>query len=537
VAPFLALVGFMGSGKSSVGSRVAILLGWTFVDLDEVFVEAEGIAISDYFASRGEQAFRQRETELLQKVLDQRDSAQGLVLALGGGTLESPCAAEVLARLSGVVYLDVDAERAWQRAGGTARPLAVDEERFRALLARRHERYEMAANWVLPVEDRSVEDLARQVVELASLSADGSHVLWGRRLKATQRSSLVIGGVGALSVLEGRAASVHQAGHRLFVITDRNVANAWGRRVVSLMEDSPEDRLLVVDAGENSKNADTLAKCWEWLAASRARRDDVVVALGGGVVGDLAGFAAATYQRGISLWQVPTTLLAQVDSSIGGKTAIDLAAGKNLVGAFYQPDLVVADPVTLTSLREQDYIGGLGEVVKHTLLMTPASLDRLEAAAGMVIARDLPTVAALVRESVGFKARVVQEDEREHGMRATLNLGHTVGHAIEVVQGYGCMSHGSAVSLGLLVALALSEQVLGLDPAVRKRTERLLSTFGLPTRMTLPSIDLLLAAARLDKKVRAGSSGFVGLRALGEPVWGLDVSQEQLARTLEVIRK
>jgi 3-dehydroquinate synthase len=263
----------------------------------------------------------------------------------------------------------------------------------------------------------------------------------------------------------------------------------------------------------------------------------VVVALGGGVVGDLAGFAAATYQRGVSLWQVPTTTLSQVDSSVGGKTAINLGAGKNLVGAFYQPDLVIVDPMTLTTLADDDYVGGLGEVVKHALLASPRALGRLEADAAGIRERDPAVVGRMVNESIGFKVSVVQDDEREWGRRTVLNLGHTIAHAIELVEGLGSMGHGCAVSLGLMVALAVSEDLLGLDPSVRVRVGALLSDFGLATTMPLPSVDLLLAAAGGDKKVRAGTRGFVGLRALGDPVWGLDVSREQLIKSLGVIKE
>jgi shikimate kinase / 3-dehydroquinate synthase len=536
VAPFVILTGFMGCGKSSIGGRVAELLDWEFVDLDEVLVSAEGKPIADFFAEHGEPAFRRRECELLGEMLERACPAQGCVVALGGGTLESPRARELVTAQGGVVYLEIEAHQAWQRARDTGRPLAADEETFHALLARRRAVYEEAADWVLPVEHLTVEDLSREIVNLVRTAGDTWTTLWGRWLRATQRGSLVTGGVGALSTLAVRAKLLREEGRRLFIITDRNVAAAWGQRVAALVDLSVETDALVIEAGEASKSLKNLGLCWNWLADRKARRDDVVVALGGGVVGDLAGFAAATYQRGVELWQVPTTLLAQVDSSVGGKTAIDLAAGKNLVGAFYQPDLVIADPCTLTTLSETDFQGGLGEVVKHALLVSPDGLARLEAAAPALAARDLSTIAAVVKESVDFKAGIVQQDEKEQGVRAVLNLGHTVGHAIEVVEGYGNISHGAAVALGLQVALAFSEDFLGLDPTVRERVVRLCGVLGLPTHLRLPPVGRLLDAAGRDKKVRAGSSGFVALRALGDPVWGVNVSPDQLARSLEVIR-
>lgn len=537
MASFLVLVGFMGSGKSTVGRRTAELLSWRFLDLDELFVETEGVSIADFFAAHGEAEFRAREVSLLKKVLADAEGGEPLVLALGGGVIESPEAREWLAKRGGVVFLDVDAGRAWSRAAGTGRPLAVDYESFEALLARRRGFYEAVADWVVPVENRTVEEIAAELAGLVRLAGSQWETLWGRRLRSTQRSSVIVGGPGALTTLRARSADVHREGCRLFVITDENVLEFWGERIVALLGNSPDDGLLVIPAGEASKSVSMLGRCWDWLAEQGARRDDTVVALGGGVVGDLAGFAAATFHRGVALWQIPTTLLAQVDSSIGGKTAIDLAAGKNLVGAFYQPDLVIADPETLTTLAANDYVGGLAEVVKHALLLPPPFFDHLERHAQDVLARKADALSWVVKTSVWFKAGVVEEDERERGKRAILNLGHTVAHALEVVLGYGCVTHGEAVALGLLVALALSEQQLGLDAAVRRRAEALLSRFGLPTTVTLPATDLLLSATARDKKARAGTSGFVGLRAIGEPVWGLNVSHEQLTQALEVIRQ
>jgi shikimate kinase / 3-dehydroquinate synthase len=536
MAPVLALSGFMGSGKSSVGPRVAEILEWEYVDLDDAFVAAEGMPIAEYFAAKGEAAFRARECDLLEELLSSRASVTGLVVALGGGTLESPWAIRLLHDKARVVYLDVAADVAWARSQGTGRPLATDEERFRTLLARRRAQYEHAADWVLPVEGRGPEQLAQEIAGFVQLGGSRWADLWGRRLKATQRSSTVVGGVGALATLGHRAGEVLRLNRHIFVLTDRNVSAAWGERIAALLGVSTEDAVLALEPGEASKNLNTLGYCWDWLAEKKARRDDVVVAVGGGVVGDLAGFAAATYQRGVELWQVPTSLLAQVDSSIGGKTAIDLASGKNLVGAFYQPDLVVVDPETLTTLSEADFVCGLGEVVKHALLTSASALEDLENNVQAIADRDLAVVGKVVKESVFFKSRVVQQDEREHGVRAVLNLGHTMGHAIEVVLGYGAISHGGAVALGLLVALGVSEDVLGLDPDVRIRTKRLLTALGLPTSWSLPASDVLIAATARDKKARAGTLGFVGLRAPGEAVWGLNITPGTLATALEVIR-
>jgi 3-dehydroquinate synthase len=257
--------------------------------------------------------------------------------------------------------------------------------------------------------------------------------------------------------------------------------------------------------------------------------------LGGGVVGDLAGFVAATYHRGVSLWQIPTSLIGQVDSSVGGKTAINLEEGKNLVGAFYQPDLVVIDPTVLSTLPLAEYVGALGEVVKHAVLASEDDLEWLERNSVLVRERDTTTLSELVKRNVWFKAGVVEEDEREGGRRAMLNLGHTTAHALETAMGYGRLNHGQAVALGILVSMAVSEELLGLDRTVRERTTSLMRVLGLEVTAELPPAGVVVRATMRDKKVKSGSSGNVGLRAPGAPVWGMDVSPEVLGRALEVI--
>ncbi|MCE5254013.1 MAG: 3-dehydroquinate synthase [Actinomycetia bacterium] len=535
MAPFVALTGFMGSGKSSVGAAVAAGLGWRFVDLDEEFVRTRGVGISDFFAAAEEGAFRAAECELLAALLAESDEG-GLVVALGGGTLESPQALDLLRRRGGVVLLDVGPDEAWSRVAGSDRPLATDIEDFRKLWTRRRETYYRSADVVVPTQGRDVDSVARDIVEIVQTADPAWGRLWARRLAATERSSLIMGGRGALSVVERQARRVHERGARLLVLTDHNVMQAWGGRLLPLLGQDGSETPMVVEAGETSKSVGSLERCWDWLAAEGARRDDVLVAIGGGVIGDLGGFTAATYQRGIPLWQIPTSLLAQVDSSVGGKTAVNLAAAKNMVGAFYQPDLVVIDPDTLTTLPDREYSNGLGEVVKHALLMSPEAFAFLERQAQGITIRDLDVLAEISRTNVGFKAQVVEEDEREKGRRAVLNLGHTTAHALEVTQGFGTLAHGHAVGLGLLVSLAVSESLLGLDRSVRERTRALLRTFGLPTSTRLRSTGELLQAIAHDKKRTALTRGFVGLRRIGDPVWSIDIPEEVLIEALESIR-
>jgi shikimate kinase/3-dehydroquinate synthase len=539
----MILTGFMGSGKTSVGAKVSRLLGWSFLDLDEEIVREAGVPIDVIFREQGEAAFRAQEVALLKRVLAAGRSVDagegGLVLALGGGTLERQEARQLLEGVGPLVYLDVDADTAWQRVSGTGRPLAQERAQFAGLWASRRPRYLEAADWVFPTADRGVAESAADIADVVRITGRAWPTSWGRRLGRTGRASLIVGGPGVLAGWTVLAGRLRQAGARLFAVTDEQVQAAWGAELSAVLEvvdpDRGGSRVLVLPPGETTKDVVNLERCWEWLAAGGCRRDDVLLAFGGGVIGDLAGFAAATYQRGIKLWQVPTSLLAQVDSSVGGKTAINLSQAKNLVGAFYQPDLVVIDPHLLLTLPGPEYVNGLGEVVKYGLLIGPPLFDLLQSAADLICSRDPATVAEVVKRCVHYKAQVVENDERDTGERAVLNLGHTTGHALESALGYGSLGHGEAVGLGLLVALRVSESRLGLDPSVRRKTKALLQKLGLRTRLPLPPLQSLLEAVGRDKKVTAATSGFVGLRALGVPVLGLDISGRELAEALEVI--
>jgi shikimate kinase/3-dehydroquinate synthase len=520
-----------------VGAALAKELGWEFVDLDTEFEKQTGHTITAFFSEKGEDAFRAVEAELVKQLLGGRRE-DDLVAALGGGALERSDTRERL-RQAGVtvVLLDVDPEVAWRRVGDSGRPLATNKECFVDLWYRRQPGYKEAATWVLPAQDQSVEDIAAQLSELVRSAGELWSGLWGRRLPGTPRSSLIVGGRGAWTLLSEKSSKARDAGIVFHVVSDANVIAAWGEPFLSLVGVGADGRSYVVKPGEVSKSVTTLEGCWDWLAERKARRNDIVLALGGGVVGDLAGFAAATFNRGLSLWQVPTTLIAQVDSSVGGKTAVNLKAGKNLVGAFHQPDLVVIDPSVLCTLPETEFTGGLGEVVKHSLLDCESAFEHLEVNAQAVRKRDETILSELVKRNVFLKAAIVERDERDQGQRAVLNLGHTTAHALEASLGYGAISHGSAVALGLLVALAISERLLGLDPRTRERTTTLLGELGLETELELPDVGHLLQAAAHDKKVTRGSTGFVGLQAIGEPIPGVDVGDDLLAEALEVIRR
>jgi 3-dehydroquinate synthase len=349
-----------------------------------------------------------------------------------------------------------------------------------------------------------------------------------------ERSYKILVGGGLLDRL-GRECARLGPGRRCAVITDSNVGPLHGARAMESLRAAGFDPVLVtIPAGERSKRWQVVARCHDELAKARLERRSFVVALGGGVVGDLAGFVAATYLRGVAFVQVPTTLLAQVDSSVGGKVGINLKAGKNLVGAFHQPRLVLCDLDVLGTLPAREFQSGIAEVIKYGVIADAAMFRRLERGMPRLLARDAAELAWVVARSCAVKAWVVGQDETESGLRAILNFGHTVGHALEAISAYGKWLHGEAISVGQVVASQLSVATQGMPQADADRVRALLQRAGLPveTRLAKAQATRLAAAMQLDKKVVGGEVRFVLARRIGEVTWGQAVP---IDRVLELM--
>ena len=461
----VALVGFMGAGKSTLGRDLAARLGRPFVDVDRELEALTGMGIPELFRE-GEAFFRTKEARLTVERLRQRPPA---VLALGGGALGSAQVRDALREHALTLHVEVEVEDAWSRVRGSDRPLAQDELDFRVLFQKRAPVYEEAA-------DARVRD-----VEAAVLAAAAVHVEAGALARLGE---LAPPGAAAL-VSDARVAGIHGA--------DAQVA--LGGRSLSVHE-LPE--------GEQAKTIDAVTRLWQRL---RLERGGVVVALGGGCTTDAAGFVAATYLRGVPWVAVPTTLVGQVDAAIGGKTAIDLPAGKNLVGAFHWPARTVVDPALLTTLPDHERREGLAEVVKTGLL------------AGEPL-WELPE-PELVRRSAAFKSAVCLRDPHDRAERNVLNLGHTFAHALEAAAGYDGVTHGSAVALGLLAALRLS----GQDT---KPVEDVLA----PKQIRVDR-ERAWEALRRDKKRTEGRVRLVLLEAPGKPVFGVERPDAEVRAALD----
>jgi len=321
---------------------------------------------------------------------------------------------------------------------------------------------------------------------------------------------------------------------KVVIITDSNVANLLLGPVENVFSGAGfAVKAIVVDAGEEAKSLAEATRLYSELFRLQTRRKDAICALGGGVTGDLAGFIASTYMRGIGLIQIPTTLLSQVDSSIGGKVGVNIPEAKNFVGSFYQPDMVITDPALLKTLPRNQLVEGMAEVVKYALLSGEEFFYALETGYEEFLMLNMAFVEPMVRRCIEYKLGVVSDDERDYGRRAVLNLGHSVGHGIETAGNYTAYSHGQAVSLGLLAAIRISEQVYSLEGDYSERLESLLKLLGLPVRFEGIDPEAVIATMSSDKKADDLSANMVLLREIGEPVINCDVDEKLLRREIE----
>jgi shikimate kinase/3-dehydroquinate synthase len=501
VGAAIVLVGFMGAGKSTGARALAAELGVDAVDSDREVERRLGEPIEVFFDREGEGAFRRLEEEVVGELLERPDVA---VIALGGGAVQSERVREALTRHT-VVHLEIETADAWRRASNKGRPLARDPDRFAQLHRDRASLYEAVADAVIPPADRDA--LRRAMPFLAALgeAPAGTRLVW-----AAADS-------GAYPVYFGRGLIASgffpPLTGRRFVVTDENVVRVHRYE---------GDEQIVVMPGEERKTIHGAEMVLRSLAQARAERGDLVVAVGGGVVGDLAGFCAAVYQRGMRHVQVPTTLVGQVDSAYGGKTGVDLPEGKNYVGAFHQPSAVLCDPAALDTLPTEEAAAGYVEVLKTALIAGGALWARVRQG-GPVSAREIMGCART-------KLAVVAEDERDGGRRQVLNLGHTIGHAIEAATGFSRYRHGEAVGIGLLVALRIS----GRD-SLRSEVADLLADRGLPLTYSGAAPDVVAAVAERDKKRVRGRVPFVLVEAPGQVTPGHDVEFAALYAAIEEV--
>jgi 3-dehydroquinate synthase len=480
----------MGAGKSTVGQKLAERLGWRFVDIDEAIVAMAGLPIPDLFA-QGEAIFRQWERQAIAAHAHDEHT----VIATGGGAVAQDDTRGLLVALGPVVCLTAPPEVLWARAGADPnRPLGQSQDSFYARLAARqaiYDRFPLRFDTSQAPPDEVAAAIAAQLAETRVEVALGD------------RAYTIDVAPGCLwrlpLVLPGDPGAC-------LVVTDDGVPQAYVDTAMHALHYAGwRPALEVLPAGEGTKSLSNAERLYDACVRLGLRRHQPIVALGGGVVGDLAGFVAATYQRGVPFVQVPTTLLAQIDSSVGGKVAVNHPRGKNLIGAFYQPVHVLADVATLATLSDREYRAGLAELLKYGVILDEVLFSTVEGNVENLLARDLGLLSRLVARCCKLKAQVVAEDEREApgGPRGWLNFGHTLGHAVETVAGYGTWLHGEAVAIGMAAAGRLAAARGSWSREEAERLTRTLAALGLPTRLPdLPADELEAAMAR-DKKNRA----------------------------------
>jgi shikimate kinase/3-dehydroquinate synthase len=546
----IILTGFSYTGKTEVGRSVAGKLGWGFVDTDDEIVKLAGKPVADIFAQDGEGRFRDFERDLLGKACRQSET----VVSTGGGAVMDAGNRELMMDCGVVICLDAKPSTILRRMvedvenapGRAVRPLLSGPDplgRIEELKSSRQPYYALA-DWTVNTDNLTVEEAAAEVIRgwrygarRLALRRDPSTATapvaarpegsGAACIVATATASYpVFVGWGILDQMGARMKEAGLSG-RALVVSDDQVFPLHGERLEgSLAEAGFVTYSTTVPSGERSKSLDMAVTIYDWLVERHVERGDTIVALGGGVVGDLAGFAAATFLRGVPLVQAPTSLMGMVDSAIGGKVAVNHPRGKNLIGAFYQPRLVLADVATLATLPARELTSGWAEVVKHAMIRDPELLELLEARCQALLRLEQEVAAHVVARSASIKAGVVSRDEKEQGLRVILNYGHTIAHGLEAATEYGKFLHGEAVAIGMTAAAAISRQVGMLPQGIAERQGALLRALGLPT--DCPGVDMgaVMKAIELDKKTRRERVRWVLLEGIGRPAVRDDIPDD-----------
>lgn len=524
------LVGLMGSGKTTVGRALARKLNKRFIDSDHEIESRTGVSIPVIFEIEGEASFRAREAEVIKELTSMDD----IVLATGGGAILNAESRQFLHERGTVIYLRASVNSILQRTRHDKnRPLlrtADPRKKLEELEQQRHSLYQQTAHVIIETGRPHINHLVQQIVEklpcsdrtlsysenmkTVHINATGQRVQT-LKVELGERSYPIFIGQDILTDEKILQDSIQAK--RVVIVTNDVVAPLYLSRLrEKLLSLGKEVSAVILRDGEEFKTWESLMQIYDHLLSEKCDRKTMLVALGGGVIGDMTGFAAATYMRGVPFVQVPTTLLSQVDSSVGGKTGINHPAGKNMIGAFYQPQAVIADTATLTSLPDNELSAGIAEVIKHGAITDLAFFEWLELNMNAVRQREPEALAHVIVKSCEIKADIVRQDEREGGLRAILNFGHTFGHAIEAGLGFGAWLHGQAVGCGMSLAAEASYKLGFIDFMQRTRLIQLISNAGLPVIPPQLGEQRWLELMEVDKKNEGGKIRFILIKPLGK---------------------
>ncbi|MFO8101272.1 MAG: 3-dehydroquinate synthase [Dehalococcoidia bacterium] len=542
----IILTGFSYTGKTRVSRIVAQRLGWELVDTDDEIVRLAGKPIPEIFAQEGEDHFRKLEHQSLSDVC----TRNGTVISTGGGIIMAAENRQIMKKSGVVVCLEAEPETIYRRlmidseksGEKVIRPLLQADdplERITSLKESRQSNY-AKSDWTVHTDSLTPEEVAGEVIRGWSFVSRSNRAFAADPqiacMVATATESYpVFVEEGMLDSLGQKMKETGLEGNA-YIISDDNVFPLYGQRVKASLEGAGfAVDSLVVPHGEMSKSLPVAMRIYDFLVLHRAERNHTVVALGGGMVGDLAGFAAATFLRGMPLVQVPTSLLGMVDSSIGGKVAVNHPDGKNLIGSFYQPRLVLSDVQTLTTLPERELTSGWAEVAKHGFIRDSEYVRFLEENVDKLRSLEDAATTEAIRRSAVIKAAVVSEDEKEAGLRTILNYGHTIAHGLEAATGYAEMLHGEAVAVGMAGAAEIAAKMGILENEDLRRQRSLLENFGLPVKCPGVDVNAVMQAIELDKKVRMREVRWVLLSRIGEPGLASDIPSEVVRSAIEYL--
>ncbi|MBT6843886.1 MAG: 3-dehydroquinate synthase [Candidatus Melainabacteria bacterium] len=506
----ITLTGLMGSGKSTIGRHLAYVLNKDFIDTDEEIENREGKSINEIFKDKGEKHFRKLEQELIKEVCQ----LSNIVMSLGGGAIIDEENRKLIKRNSSLVTLIADPQELYDRVKRRKnRPLLKGGDQLETLHKLWEERKPayMDSHLQIKTGDKSINLIAREIMKFFGFRKPKIKEFEVMVPSAEHRYKILYRDLNKIDITSLKA------GPNVLIVSQSNIAKKYLAEIKDQLSTEYKVHSMEIADGEEAKNFITYQLIIQKLLSLNFERKDTIIALGGGVVGDTAGFAASTYYRGINYVQIPTTLLSMIDSSVGGKTAVNVPEGKNLIGTFYQPNMVHIDSYCLRSLPEREYKSGLGEMVKYALLgmewdhlIGDSFFEHLINNADAIVNKDHDVLNEIIDHCLRIKSGIVAQDEKEKGIRAYLNLGHTFGHAIEELTQYKRYSHGEAVAMGIISACYLSEELGYFKEKYTSQIKGLMDKLEL--NYTIPK-DLkakdLIDAFKYDKKVEAGKTRFI----------------------------
>ena len=520
------ITGFSGTGKTSIGKILSKKIGWDFIDTDNEIVNSTGLSISEIFEKKGEDYFRKKETEILEKT----SVREFQIISTGGGILTNDANFKIIRSSGKIICLEATPDTIKKRldkkettkSNSQLRPLLSEKtlQQITELKKNRQHLYALS-NWTIHTDDLNENQIASETQTLINKFIQQVKIKKQNKnvINISTDSYTYTAHIGS-DILEKSAVQYitqQSSQTKIFIITDRNTLTLTRKLQLPLESSKIETHLFILNPGEQFKNIDTVNQVYQWLANNQAQRNDFILGIGGGVVGDITGFVAATFNRGLKYGLIPTTLLAMVDSSIGGKTGFNLKKGKNLVGSFYQPSIVISDISSLKSLPKNQLASGWAEAIKYGLILDKDLFSIFQNNVTKIQSLEKTVVTQIIHRCIELKSSIVSADEKETSdQRIVLNYGHTVGHAIESSTNYRHYLHGEAISIGMTVAANISAAIGLIDATIVNKQTLLLEAFNLPTKATDLELDIIYSNMFRDKKIVNGKIRWVLLQDIGK---------------------